>query len=89
MGSRARLNAALSQKTATKFTVSREQTVTQTLTLTNPSDASYRLFALWHLVNRISILVDVGSDPFVFSSQDFISAGSIVVTSFDMPARDR
>lgn len=56
MGSRARLNAALSQKTATKFTVSREQTVTQTLTLTNPSDASYRLFALWHLVNRISIL---------------------------------
>jgi hypothetical protein len=86
----ASLSGQLTSKTTTKITVAREEVVTRKITLTNATEDKYRLFALWHLLNRLSIIgmsAEQKSSNLLLSSTDFILSDHVVVTSVDVSRR--
>jgi hypothetical protein len=87
------LSSQLASKTATKITVATEEVETRGITLRNPdANDRYRLFALWHLISRLSVIgIDFheNGSNFILDSTDFIPSHIIVQTWIDVgPSRE-
>ena len=54
-GIQATLSKQLQQEFGLKLDITSQEQHSTTLTLTNPSDTLYRVFALWHVDQRISV----------------------------------
>lgn len=81
------ISAQLSSKSSTKITLSREEQKSRTVTMTNPLDNTYRKFAIWHVVHRISIVAapSLPSDrQIVCQEAEFVLSNAANVTFVDV-----
>ncbi len=81
------ISAQLSNKGSTKIIISREKEVTRKITLTNPREDTYRRLAIWHVVNRLSIVAkpDLTSDQRIICQEtEFILSDAANVTFMDV-----